>query len=31
MNNTITHLQNGQGERVQNHKDIEQELLAYFK
>lgn len=31
MNNTITHIQNRQGERVENHEDIEQELLTYFK
>lgn len=31
MNNTITHIQKKQGKRVENHEDIEQELLTYFK
>eukprot|EP00253_Pinus_taeda_P015092 PITA_15092 len=31
MINTITHIQNNQGERVEDHAAIEQELLTYFK
>jgi len=31
MNTTITHIQNRQGERVEDYADIEQELLIYFK
>jgi len=31
MINTITHIQNIQGERVEDHAAIEQELLTYFK
>jgi len=31
MKNTITHIQNRQGERIENHEVIEQELLTYFK
>eukprot|EP00253_Pinus_taeda_P031999 PITA_31999 len=31
MINTITHIQNSQGERVEDHAAIEQELLTYFK
>jgi len=31
MNNTISHIQNSQGDKMEKHEDIEKELTNHFK